>query len=184
MRWGFNAKQRSDPPDDVAEILAWVARTSAPVSALTEPATAHRMLDHATSTVDGRNAAASTARRHRIILANAMDYAVERGLLETNPIRALKWSAPKVSGQVDRRTVVNPPQARALLAAVRAQQPSGPRMVAFFAVMYYAGLRPEEAINLGQDNLVLRSGVWDEEGQQWRYPPDDQDWARCISARR
>jgi integrase len=160
----------------VAEILAWVARTSAPVSALTEPATAHRMLDHATSTVDGRNAAASTARRHRIILANAMDYAVERGLLETNPIRALKWSAPKVSGQVDRRTVVNPPQARALLAAVRAQQPSGPRMVAFFAVMYYAGLRPEEAINLGQDNLVLPSRVWDEEGQQWRDPPDDQDW--------
>lgn len=32
-----------------------------------------------------------------------------------------------------------PRQARALLEAVRAQQPSGPRLVAFFAVMYYAG---------------------------------------------
>jgi integrase len=28
-----------------------------------------------------------------------MDYAIERGLLETNPVRVLKWTAPKVSGQ-------------------------------------------------------------------------------------
>ena len=113
------------------------------------------MLDQATGRLDGKNAAASTARRHRIILANAMDYAVELGLLETNPIRALKWTAPKVSSQVDRRSVVNPRQARALLEAVRAQQPSGPRLVTFFAVMYYAGLRPEEAINLAADNVIL-----------------------------
>jgi integrase len=147
-RWGFNTKQRVSPPDDVAEVLAWVARNTAPVSALAGPMTARRMLDHATGTVDGKMAAASTGRRHRTILANAMEYAIERGLLETNPVRALKWTAPKVSGQVDRRGVVNPSQARALLDAVRAQQPSGPRLVAFFAVMYYAGLRPEEAINL------------------------------------
>jgi len=38
---------------------------------------------------------------------------------------------------------------------VRAQQPSGPRLVAFFAVMYYAGLRPEEAINLGRGQRDL-----------------------------
>jgi integrase len=62
---------------------------------------------------------------------------------------------PKVSSQVDRRSVVNPHQARALLEAVRAQQPSGPRLVTFFAVMYYAGLRPEEAINLMADNVIL-----------------------------
>ena len=176
VRWGFNTKQRADPPADVAEVLAWVARNSAPVSALAEPATARRMLDQATGTVDGKNAAASTARRHRTILANAMDYAIELGLLETNPIRALKWTAPKVSSQVDRRSVVNPRQARALLDAVRAQQPSGPRLVAFFAVMYYAGLRPEEAINLGRDNVILPPRAWDEESQQWQDPPDDEDW--------
>ena len=165
-RWGFNTKQRSDPPAEIAEVLAWVARNSAPVSALAEAANARRMLDQATGRLDGKNAAASTARRHRIILANAMDYAVELGLLETNPIRALKWTAPKVSSQVDRRSVVNPRQARALLEAVRAQRPSGPRLVTFFAVMYYAGLRPEEAINLGGDNVILPP--------QGR--PDDEDW--------
>jgi integrase len=101
---------------------------------------------------------------------------MELGLLDTNPIRAIKWAAPKVSSQVDRRSVVNPRQARALLDAVRAQQPSGLRLVTFFAVMYYAGLRPEEAINLGRDNVILPPPVWDEESQQWQDPPDDEDW--------
>jgi hypothetical protein len=41
---------------------------------------------------------------------------------------------------------VNPRQARALLDAVRAQQPSGRRLVSFFAVMYYAGLCPERPL--------------------------------------
>jgi len=178
VRWGFNTKQRSDPPAEVAEVLAWVARNSAQLSALAEASTARRMLDQATGRLDGKTAAASTARRNRTILANAMDYAVELGLLETNPIRALKWTTPKVSSQVDRRSVVNPRQTRALLEAVRAQQPSGPRLVAFFAVMYYAGLRPEEAINLGRDNVILPQQVWDEESQQWRNPSDDDDWGQ------
>jgi integrase len=176
VRWGFNTKQRSEPPDDVAGVLAWVARNSAPVSALADAATARRVLVQATGLVDGRNAAASTARRNRTILANAADYAMELGLLDTNPIRAIKWAAPKVSSQVDRRSVVNPRQARALLDAVRAQRPSGPRLVTFFAVMYYAGLRPEEAINLAEDNVILPPHAWDEESQQWQDPPDDQEW--------
>lgn len=54
---------------------------------------------------------------------------------------------------------------------MRAQQPSGPRLVTFFAVMYYAGLRSEEAINLAEDNVILLSQVWDEDKQQWQEPP-------------
>lgn len=123
-RWGFNTKQRAEPPADVAEVLSWVARNSTPLSALADATIARQVLHQATVRLDGKIAAASTARRHRTILANAMDYAVELNLLDSNPIRALKWTAPRVSGQVDRRCVVNPGQARALLDAVRAQQPS------------------------------------------------------------
>jgi integrase len=176
VRWGFNTKQRAEPPDDVAEVLAWVGRNSTAVSALAEAATARRVLEQATGRLDGKNAAASTARRNRTILANAMDYAVELGLLDTNPVRALKWTAPKVSGQVDRRSVVNPPQARALLDAVRAQQPSGPRLFAFFAVMYYAGLRPEEAINLAADNVILPPPVRNQENRQTQDLLEDEGW--------
>ena len=85
LRWGFNTKQRSEPPDDVAEVLAWVAGTALRCRRWPNAAIARRMLDQATGRLDGKNAAASTARRHRTILANAMDYAVELGLLEIEP---------------------------------------------------------------------------------------------------
>jgi integrase len=176
LRYGFNTKQRLDPPEDVADVLAWVSRNSVPMSALAEPALARRVLDLATGRLDGKSAAASTARRNRTILANAMDYAIELGLLDANPIRALKWTAPKVSSQVDRRSVVNPCQARALLAAVRAQLPSGPTLVAFFGVMYYAGLRPEEAISLRVEDVILPPEA--------QNATDDQGMGRAASAER
>ncbi|HEY1914680.1 MAG TPA: site-specific integrase [Streptosporangiaceae bacterium] len=175
-RWAFNTKQRADPPEDVVAVLAWVSRSTAPVSALAEPATARRLLTTATTRLDGKNNAASTARRHRTILSNAMEYAREMKLLEHNPIRALKWKAPKTSAEVDRRCVVNPRQGRALLDAVAVQQPSGPRLVVFFAVMYYAALRPEEAINLRKNDVTLPPEVWDEETGQWQEPPTSNGW--------
>ena len=49
VRWGFNTRQRSDPPEDVAEVLAWVARNSGPVSVLVEAATRGGQRDPATS---------------------------------------------------------------------------------------------------------------------------------------
>ncbi len=35
LRYGFNTKQRADPPDDLGETLAWITRNSLPASALT-----------------------------------------------------------------------------------------------------------------------------------------------------
>jgi integrase len=74
--------------------------------------------------------------------------------------------ASAVSREVDRRSVVNHLQARALLNAVSEQQPSGPRLVAFFALMYYSALRPEEAVNVHADNISLpptaRPDAWGE----------------------
>lgn len=173
LRWGFNTKQRASLPADVERVLTWVAENTAMVSTLAEPATARRVLDAATTLLDGRNAAATTVRRHRMILANAMDYAIELKLLDANPVRELKWKAPKISTGVDRRCVVNPRQARALLEAVRAQQPSGPRLVAFFGVMYYAALRPEEAVNLRRDDVALLPRTWNKENRRWDFPPED-----------
>jgi integrase len=177
-QWAFNSKQRGDAPAAVAAVLAWINRNTVPVSTLAAPASARRILDAATTNVDGKQAAASTARRHRTILGNALDYARELGVIngETNPIRALKWKAPKASAGVDRRCVVNPRQARALLAAVRVQEPSGPRLVAFFGVMYYAGLRPEEAISLHKDNLRLPPRIWSRETQRWADAPESDGW--------
>jgi integrase len=182
-QWAFNSKQRGDASADVAAVLAWINRNTVPVSTLAAPGNARRILNAATTNVNGKQAAASTARRRRTILANALDYARELGVIsgETNPIRALKWKAPKASAGVDRRCVVNPQQARGLLAAVRVQQPSGPRLVAFFGVMYYAGLRPEEAVSLRKDNLRLPpptpdSDAWGELEFEDASPDAGREW--------
>ena len=155
--WGFNTKRRADAPEDVVERLRWLSLNTRPLRDLTQPGVAREVLEAATSRLDGQRAAPDTVRKHRMLLANAMDYALELELLDKNPIRAVKWRAPSASTtrEVDRRSVINHGQARTLLEAVRSQEPSGPRLVAFFGLMYYSGLRPEEAVNLDRDHLVL-----------------------------
>jgi integrase len=154
-QWGFNTKQRADCPDAAAAILGWLARNTKPVAALADPATMRTVLGTAGTLLDGSPAAPSTIRRNRTILHNALEYAVERRLLIRNPIQVIKWKSSKATHEVDRRCVVNHAQARRLLRAVREQMPSGPRLAAFFAVIYYAALRPEEAVNLCKDNVTL-----------------------------
>jgi integrase len=53
--------------------------------------------------------------------------------------------------------VVNPRQARALLTAVRQADPA---VAAFFACLYYAGLRPAEARNLRAEDCTLPETGW------------------------
>lgn len=137
-KWAFNTKNRAECPEDAAEILKWLARSTKPVSALADPKAMRAVLDRAATLLDGSRAAPSTIQRNRAILHNACEYAVELNMLTRNPIKAIKWKAPKASPEVDRRSVVNHGQARRLLQAVRTQQPSGPRLAAFFAVLYYA----------------------------------------------
>jgi site-specific recombinase XerD len=120
----------------VTVVLTWLSRNTRPGSALRRSSDARVLLETAVTRLDGARAAATSARRHRAVLFNALQYAVELGLLDANPVKDLRWTAPRASQAIDRRRVINPGQARALLTAVEAQQPSGPRLVAFFGVMY------------------------------------------------
>jgi hypothetical protein len=84
---------------------------------LADSTLSRQALTAATSRLNASRAASTSVRRNRAVLLNALDYAVELKLLDTNPIKGLKWRAPKVAHEVDRRVVVNPAQARALLEA-------------------------------------------------------------------
>ena len=150
------------PPDEIAHALAWLERNTRDVGELAKPAVARAVLDGLGVTKDGQFAAPSTVQRQRGVLVNLAEYAVERRLLAENPITALPRKAPKVAQAVDRRVVVNPEQARALLDAVAAEKPSGDRLVAFFGAMYYAALRPAEALMLRKVNLALPAEGWGE----------------------
>jgi integrase len=106
-------------------------------------------------------------------------YAVELEALEFNPIDKLRVRSrrKKIAEMVDRRVVVNQRQALELPTAVsyvgrRGRVGRGERLVAFFACMYFAGLRPGEALGLREQEVGLptRSGSG---GKTWRQAPRD-----------
>ena len=109
--------------------------------------------------IDGTAAASSTVMRKRSAFYSALQYAVELELLQANPLDRISWKRPVAAEAVDRRVVVNPTQARALLAAIRTISPA---VEGFFACLYFAGLRPSEAVNLRERDCYLPVSGWGE----------------------
>lgn len=177
-RWAFNAgaSRSGAPPPELDHALSWLERNTRPVSDLDKPAVARAVLDALALTGDGAAAAPGTVQRQRGVLVNAAEYAVERRLLSRNPLINLAWKAPRTVQTLDRRVVVNPAQARALLAAVAAEKPSGESLVAFFGAMYYAALRPAEAATLRKSNLAIPAEGWGELVLEASTPAAGASW--------
>ncbi|KAB1107431.1 hypothetical protein [Micromonospora aurantiaca (nom. illeg.)] len=118
-----------------------------------------KALDTLALRMDGTPASPNTVARKRAVFSGALKYAVELRLLDTHPMSLLSWTAPKMADEVDRGAVVNPDQARALLAEVGR---SVPELEAFFGCMYYAALRPEEVLHLHEDEYErpAQRGGW------------------------
>lgn len=169
-------------PADVRETLRWAQVHTRPVARLAEPRVLRQVLDVLARRTDGTPAAGSVVSKRRRVLFNAVEYAVELEHLAANPLPAFKWKAPRVATAVDRRSVVNPVQARTLLAAVRETKRSGPRLVAFFALMYFAALRPEEAANLRKHNLALLADGWGELYLDEATPYAGSGWTKRRAA--
>ncbi|MBO0828757.1 MAG: tyrosine-type recombinase/integrase [Streptosporangiales bacterium] len=156
--------------DDLAgenrEAVGWLLRRSRPVSDLTELAAARELLDGLTRNLDGSTAAATVVGRKRAVVHNMLVYAVERGVLASNPLPRVNWRRPKRVEQVDPRVVVNPTQARELLTAVSyvgvRNQDRGAHLVGFFATIYYSAARPAEAVNVRAADCKLPTNGWGE----------------------
>ena len=149
----FNPPLRPQAPDpDTASALAWVEQASLPVSQLGDPRVIRAALDGLCTRLDGSPAAANTVARKRAVFHGALGYAVELGLLPANPIGLLRWRAPRAAVAVSPATVPSPAQVRAILAQVARTRPE---LAAFFGCLYYAALRPEEAVALRRADLVL-----------------------------
>lgn len=177
-RWAFNTKLRSgsDCPIEIRHILRWIENHTKAVSELANPEVLRPVLDGLTTKLDGTSAAPSVVSRKRKIFNAAVEYAVELKLLASNPIPPLKWRAPKTAHVVDRRSVANPVQVRTLLNAVATQPRSGSRLVAFFGCLYFAALRPEEAVSLRKHNLSLPQQGWGELHLERAEPHAGKDW--------
>jgi site-specific recombinase XerC len=188
--WAFSDRLRgaTEPPEDLAAIVRWLQTATLPVADLSRPGTGatrcRMLLNRISRKQDGTAAAANTANRKRAVLTNLMQYAVETGALPANPLKAVKWTRPRTLKSVDPRTVVNSGQARRLLAAVGQQGERGQRMVAFFGCMYYAALRPEEAVELRPENLAsLPDYGWGEMILTNSEPRSGTWWTDSGSAR-
>ena len=161
------AARELDRPPAVAAALRWLEKTSLPVREISKPQHARVVLDAISVRQDGKAASATTIARKRSVFANVIRYALELDEMPANPLDRLSWTPPKVSEVVDRRVVVNPRQARELLIAVTyvGQQRRGPhargqRLMAFFACMYYAALRPAEVVGLRRQDCRLPATGW------------------------
>lgn len=159
--WAFNPATRgTDPPPKIAAALDWAARASLPVTELENAATVRLALAACARTLTGKAAAGSTQRRKRSVFYNALGYAVEQGHLLANPVDRIQWTTPAVAQSVDRRVVVSHVQARNLLTAVRGLSDRGQHLEAFYACLYYAALRPSEAVMLRESDLHLPAKGW------------------------
>jgi len=156
--WAFNMSARANPiGEDRRPVWRWVEAQSPLLSDLTSAAILRHALDRLALKQDGTAAAAATIARKRATLHNVLEFAVELEFMATNPLKRVKWKAPRVSDEVDRRVVVNPDQARELVAAVWERDPA---LAAFFACMYYAALRPAEARDLRLRACSLPDAGW------------------------
>jgi integrase len=135
-------------------------RNSLPISALAEADVLRRALDAPCRKLDGRAAAAKTARRKRAALSEVLNTAVEKGYFAENPLNGLKWNAAAVNEEVDPAAVPNPAQLARLFAAVAQQPGRGPHLEAFFGCMYYAAMAPAEVIHLRFDQCHLPEAGW------------------------
>jgi integrase len=188
--WTFSNRIRgaNEPPEDLAAIVRWLQTATVPVRELGGPGPGavrcRALLDRISRKQDGTAAAANTANRKRAVLNNLMQYAVEVGAVPANPLKAVKWTRPRMLKSVDPRTVVSGDQARRLLAAVGQQGERGERMVAFFGCLYYAALRPEEAVELRSENLAsLPDHGWGELILTNSEPRSGTWWTDSGSAR-
>lgn len=161
--WAFNTSVRQraagEPLAEYAQAIRWAIKHSPTVEEVAQSPRLRRVLDGLTVRLDGQPASPSTVARKRSALYSALQYAVEIEVIAAHPMDRISWRPPVHTDVVDRRVVVNPSQARALLNEVRGIYPA---LEAFFACIYYSALRPAEVRHLRMSDLELPDapGAW------------------------
>ncbi|MBQ1092410.1 tyrosine-type recombinase/integrase [Streptomyces sp. B93] len=165
FRWGVvPANVGAEPPADLKAAYEWVTTTDRPLRDLADPEVFEDVLYRLSYKLDGTPAAGDTYRRRRRALNTALEHAVVVGELPENPLQRARRKHVGSNGVVDRRVLVNAVQARQLLTAVSYvgswDRCRGRRLAAFYAVLYYAGLRPAEAVGLRLSDCHLPDSGW------------------------
>jgi integrase len=154
----FNpARADADPGAPATAALAWARHHCLPLTALAGPQVTRRALDALTLRLDGTRAAATAITRKRAVFHDCLGYAAELRLLAANPLDRITWKPPRSSFAVGARSAATPAEVQAILAEVTQIRPE---LTAFFGCLYYAALRPAEAVALRASSCTLPSRGW------------------------
>ncbi|MEV0388069.1 site-specific integrase [Nonomuraea sp. NPDC050643] len=194
MQWALLPRQEDEAaPTHLGYAVRLLQKGTVNVSDLADPIVARNICEELTLTRDGKRAAADTTARRRRGLNTALEYAIDLGELAENPLKRVKQKRVARDNTVDRRCVVNPVQARELLVSLSYvgswHRARGRRLVALFATLYFAGLRPAEAIGLRETDCFLPEEGWGlltlevtrpSSGKQWTDSGSvhDQRWLK------
>ncbi|GAA1015533.1 site-specific integrase [Acrocarpospora pleiomorpha] len=166
--WAFvpGRCERETVPDRIAAALAWLKLHTRPVSALADDTTLRELLAGMATLQNGKQAAAAVVRHRRAVLHRAFELGVSKKLFAVNPLPAIKSKRRQVSDEeISPVTIPDGDQVTRLLGAClgltgRQARVRGPRLRAFFAVMYYAGCRPAEVAALREGDCLLPATGW------------------------
>ncbi|MFJ2020928.1 tyrosine-type recombinase/integrase [Streptomyces nodosus] len=165
MRWAVvPAHKDEDPPADLTAACTWLQNHSLPLSAFTDPKVLRDVQYRLSFKLDNTPAAGETYKRRRRGFNTAMEYAIECGYLDANPLAGVKRAGATQGDVVDPRVLVNAVQGAQLLTAVSyvgsVHRNRGRRLVAFFACQLYAAMRPAEAVGLRERDCYLPEKGW------------------------
>ncbi|WP_406112809.1 tyrosine-type recombinase/integrase [Kitasatospora purpeofusca] len=161
--WAFNfSEQQPEQPEEITAALAWMTTKSIGLGTLDDSETVRLALEAIARRLDGKRAADNTIARKRMVLNNALRYAVERRRLPSNPLQFVDWTPPTTDDEVDFRWVPSPQQGRALLDAAGQVSARGRHLEAFYGCILYAATRPAEATNLRLTDCTLPETGWGE----------------------
>ncbi|MFI1183355.1 site-specific integrase [Streptomyces sp. NPDC020799] len=153
--FAFNTRRREEAPPEVATILKWVERNTLSMTVWQDPVKVDGILCAVDTRLDGKRAAASSVKRTRRILNVAMKHAIKHQILRANPLPKGRGATPGTANAVDRRSLVHPRRMARILARIRRRPRGGRRLHAYFATLYYTGPRPEEAVAMYVDDVLL-----------------------------
>ncbi|WP_100448825.1 tyrosine-type recombinase/integrase [Glycomyces xiaoerkulensis] len=159
-QWAFGDRLHGDQvPEEHAAAIAWLEEHTVEMAAFEDeedgPGLIRGLLDHLSLRQDGARASANYAKRRRSTINTAMEYAVEIRVLRSNPFGTVSWTVEHSDDSIDPAVVPNHDQVARLLSAVGQLGKLGERMETFFAIMGYAGMRPEEVIALHRGDFEL-----------------------------
>jgi integrase len=161
--WAFNKESRAatEPEPEAAKAIGWIRGNSLPVSALDEKdrrsELVRRALDALSVTMDGHPAAATVVARKRAALLRHPRLC--RRARHPAPPTLSTRSAGRPPAPPTWSTAASSP-APARSPSLDAVTPDRPELIAFFACLYYAYLRPAEAAALTMENCHQPKRGW------------------------